>query len=57
MGTLYDGVGSVKRHLDCMSQEARFFFETKGPQVVCQSLEPVRQINSLRYAEEERSLC
>jgi hypothetical protein len=24
--TLYDGVGSVKRHLDCASRGARFFF-------------------------------
>ena len=25
-GTLYDGVGSVKRHLECASRGARFFF-------------------------------
>src|SRR5882762_9397592 len=27
--TLYDGVGSVKRHLECASREARFFFLPK----------------------------
>src|SRR5260370_19870183 len=27
--TLYDGVGSVKRHFECASREARFFFLPK----------------------------
>jgi hypothetical protein len=28
--TLYDGVGSVKRHFDCTSRWARFFFLPDG---------------------------